>query len=259
MRERIDCALLVAVQGNQPAAAALAQGDHLQGRLCIRHFHFPVTDAGCLSADVLAANAMMFRRFDAVLVELDPQGLGWFRRALVNVGRQGGTPIVVLATDIRAPALNDLFSLGMADFVRLPDCLEELRLRVSRIMAHQGPIDHDSPAQDDSSASLSAAHPDAPKAALKSYEYGLGGSLCAPPAVNDLQASDSFRMAKGRVIERFERAYINAALGRHSGNIAMAARSAQKHRRAFWALMRKYQIDAAPYRSADNPKPVPEG
>jgi len=258
MRERIDCALLVAVQGNQPAAAALGQGDHLQGRLCIRHFHFPVTDAGCLSADVLAANAMMFRRFDAVLVELDPQGLGWFRRALVNVGRQGSTPVMVLSTDIRAPALNDLFSLGMADFVRMPICLEELRLRVSRIMAHLGPSEHDRPAHDDTSAS-SSARPCSPQAPLKPYEYEVGVSLCTPHAVNDPQASDSFRMAKGRVIERFERAYINAALGRHSGNIAMAARSAQKHRRAFWALMRKYQIDAAPYRSADNPKPVPEG
>src|SRR3546814_15833214 len=39
----------------------------------------------------------------------------------------------------------------------------------------------------------------------------------------------SFRTAKSQIIERFERAYITAALGRHSGNIAMAARAAQKH------------------------------
>src|SRR5690606_22055816 len=35
---------------------------------------------------------------------------------------------------------------------------------------------------------------------------------------------ESFRAAKSHVIARFERAYIIAALGRHSGNIAMAAR-----------------------------------
>src|SRR3546814_12809630 len=58
---------------------------------------------------------------------------------------------------------------------------------------------------------------------------------------------ESFRAAKSQVIERFERAYIKAALGRHSGNIAMAARAAQTHRRAFWALMRKNDIDATPF------------
>src|SRR3546814_13521062 len=64
---------------------------------------------------------------------------------------------------------------------------------------------------------------------------------------------ESFRAAKSPVIERFERAYITAALGRHSGNIAMAARAVQQHRRAFWALMRTHDLHAAPFRGEASP------
>ena len=42
--------------------------------------------------------------------------------------------------------------------------------------------------------------------------------------------------------------YTSLALSRHHGNVARAARASSKHRRAFWALMRKHGIDAAPYR-----------
>ena len=61
---------------------------------------------------------------------------------------------------------------------------------------------------------------------------------------------ESFRMAKARVVEGFERDYIRLALSRHAGNVAQAARACCKHRRAFWALMRKHGIEAAPYRQA---------
>src|SRR5690606_11202835 len=57
-----------------------------------------------------------------------------------------------------------------------------------------------------------------------------------------------FRQAKAQVVGRFERAYPRGALARHGGNVAQAARAACKHRRAFWALMRKHGIDARPYR-----------
>ena len=66
-----------------------------------------------------------------------------------------------------------------------------------------------------------------------------------------LTVKDSFREAKARLIERFEKEYIEQALERAQGNIAMAARASNKHRRAFWALMRKYEIDAEQYRVED--------
>jgi DNA-binding NtrC family response regulator len=61
----------------------------------------------------------------------------------------------------------------------------------------------------------------------------------------------SFREAKSLLVSQFERDYITHALDKHNGNIAMAARASQKHRRAFWALMRKYDIEAQAYRADD--------
>jgi DNA-binding NtrC family response regulator len=49
--------------------------------------------------------------------------------------------------------------------------------------------------------------------------------------------------AKAKVVANFEKSYIEAALLAHAGNITKAARSAGKHRRAFWELIRKYDID----------------
>jgi DNA-binding NtrC family response regulator len=58
-------------------------------------------------------------------------------------------------------------------------------------------------------------------------------------------ASESFREAK----IRFERAYIEDLLLAYQGNITKAAKAARKNRRAFWELIRKYQIDVARYKT----------
>lgn len=52
----------------------------------------------------------------------------------------------------------------------------------------------------------------------------------------------SFQEAKTKVIEQFEKAYIQELLVTHGGNITKAAQAAKKNRRAFWQLMRKYGI-----------------
>ena len=57
-----------------------------------------------------------------------------------------------------------------------------------------------------------------------------------------------FGRAKAEMVGRFERAYLHRCLVRHGGNVTQAARASAKHRRAFWALMRKHHIRAAPYR-----------
>ena len=72
------------------------------------------------------------------------------------------------------------------------------------------------------------------------------GGRREPPVV-----PESFRSAKCQIVDEFERQYITGALARHQGNIAMAARASSKHRRAFWALMRKHLIDAEQFRSDD--------
>lgn len=55
---------------------------------------------------------------------------------------------------------------------------------------------------------------------------------------------ESFHDAKMKMTAAFEKTYIERLLLAHHGNISQAARAAQKNRRAFWELVRKYQIDA---------------
>jgi two-component system response regulator GlrR len=65
----------------------------------------------------------------------------------------------------------------------------------------------------------------------------------AEPAVNE-----SFHSAKARVVESFERTYLEQLLATCSGNVSHAARMARKNRRAFWELLRKHRIDPQPFR-----------
>ena len=62
------------------------------------------------------------------------------------------------------------------------------------------------------------------------------------------QYPEGFQQLKSVVVAQFERTYLTHALARSKGNIALAARNSHKHRRAFWALMRKHQISADPFR-----------
>ncbi len=68
-------------------------------------------------------------------------------------------------------------------------------------------------------------------------------------AVPSVPAPESFRAAKERLVESFERAYIEQLLAQSGGNVTQAARAAQKNRRAFFELMRKYRIEPERYRA----------
>ena len=71
------------------------------------------------------------------------------------------------------------------------------------------------------------------------------------PARGDARSAESFREAKTRMVARFEKRYVEKMLAAHRGNISHAAAAAQKHRRAFWELIRKHRVDA------DRFRPVP--
>ena len=60
----------------------------------------------------------------------------------------------------------------------------------------------------------------------------------------------SFRAAKARVVEQFERSFIEQRLLECDGNVTRAARDARKNRRAFFALMRKHSIEPERFRSS---------
>jgi DNA-binding NtrC family response regulator len=64
------------------------------------------------------------------------------------------------------------------------------------------------------------------------------------PAVvsNSPSHKEPFKVAKAQVIESFERSYLKNLLNECGGNISKAARGAQKDRRAFFALLKKYDM-----------------
>jgi DNA-binding NtrC family response regulator len=53
----------------------------------------------------------------------------------------------------------------------------------------------------------------------------------------------SFKTAKAKAVEQFEKHYLQELLRANQGNITKAARQAEKNRRAFWELIRKHEID----------------
>lgn len=57
------------------------------------------------------------------------------------------------------------------------------------------------------------------------------------------EKQESLQQAKARMVEKFEKTYIQGLLVAYHGNISRAAQAAQKNRRAFWQLIRRYQID----------------
>lgn len=61
---------------------------------------------------------------------------------------------------------------------------------------------------------------------------------------------ESFRAAKARMVDAFERGYIERLLACSHGNITQAAQLAKKNRRAFFELIRKHGISTDRFRDA---------
>jgi two-component system response regulator GlrR len=70
--------------------------------------------------------------------------------------------------------------------------------------------------------------------------------ICLPSALESVEEM-SFKALKQHAIAEFESGYIRQLLASSEGNISQAARAAKKNRRAFWQLMRKYDIAASTY------------
>ena len=233
--------------------------------------------------DSLARQALALRRYDGCILPVTPCSLAWARMALQQARGALTTPILLLIHDVKAPAILDLLSLGAADFISQPVCPESLRVRLVRLARRIVPMSGaaggvherhatylDAHAQSRCVASGPAAvrFTDAGQEAHASHLRHASHPSHASPArprvpaelveqaLSNMRhqykrgAHDTFRAAKAHVVNGFEREYIRHALSRHGGNVAQAARACAKHRRAFWALMRKHGIEAAPYREA---------
>ncbi|UYO94194.1 hypothetical protein [Pollutimonas sp. M17] len=268
MRERLDCAILRTECSDEWVAPWL--GSHAGGRLHLQALGDCSADVGAPgSARALADLSMRLRRFDACLIPVTESSLPWVRTTLSTAGGIVQTPLMALVRGLKAAALNDLYSLGLADFMREPVCIEELRARIERLLDTRRYFSSQ-PAGARALSESEAGYGIVAGGVVRSGQDALCDTILQRSGM-ELEAfaiasasrcatsRESFRAAKSQVIERFERAYITAALGRHSGNIAMAARAAQKHRRAFWALMRKHEIDAAPFRREPTPSHPRDG
>jgi Nif-specific regulatory protein len=78
--------------------------------------------------------------------------------------------------------------------------------------------------------------------------HDLPDTFRAAAAARPETGASGFRVAKRRVIEEFERAYICRALEEASGNISRAAQAAGIDFKNFHAKMRRYRIEPAAYK-----------
>jgi DNA-binding NtrC family response regulator len=242
-----------------------------------------------LPVQALAQAGISLRRFDLCLVPVSVETLAWTRQALAMIPRGPFLPLVGIFQNLKSAAMQDLLELGMTDFVRLPLCPDEFRARllttVSRMpkattlrepepsySAQGGQVQvpqaipvslHASQGQALTPRSVVQTQSHAGRVFLsakaqrvKTSRAGERPHLKSAIAFNtnnrQVEQSSSFREAKNNLVSNFERTYITEALIKHCGNIAMAARASNKHRRAFWALMRKHDIDAELYRADDD-------
>jgi DNA-binding NtrC family response regulator len=77
---------------------------------------------------------------------------------------------------------------------------------------------------------------------ILSERFIISGEDVCLPAHRVSAYESSFKALKQRAIAEFETSYIRQLLASSDGNISQAARTAKKNRRAFWHLMRKYEI-----------------
>jgi len=242
-----------------------------------------------LPVQALAQASVSLRRFDLCLLPVSVDTLAWTRQALARIPRGPFLPLVGIFQNLKSAAMQDLLELGVSDFVRLPLCNDEFRARVLMTVSRvprPGTL-REPEASYSAPESISAGV--TPNYKSSHNEQGQGSSgiaslrasgsgsrvfMSAKPvkasagrgverqplqsaiALNAMHHHPgllgSFRDAKNSLVSQFERTYITQALIKHSGNIAMAARASSKHRRAFWALMRKHDIAAELYREGDS-------
>lgn len=247
-----------------------------------------------LPIETIAQAAVGLRRYDIALLPVSMETLAWTRQALSVIPRGPFIPMMGIFNEMRSAAIQDLLELGMCDFVRLPVCAEELRARLLAAVTNvprPGSLREPMPGYGqaswlsklDQTAAMTISNtvrptPAVSHAPLKPVKArrvtprrmsSNRPEISAPNALNGDSVRGgsesktlvvrepeqiSFKAAKAALVDDFERKFVTKALERNDGNIAMAARYADKHRRAFWALMRKHGIDALDFRQDD-----PEG
>ncbi len=204
--------------------------------------------------------------YDYCVFFVDLSSLVWARLCLAQLQGLAKTPIFLMVQGLSAPAIDDLLQLGAIDFFVHPVSPDEVR---SRIRRHLRRLVEEPQCQElDNEVKLPQSYylPAMPKSrgnaltlheAAKKYQLLLsdGATLEAfsmAVATRFAGSSHGYQAIKGCVVASFERAFVHAMLSRTEGNISAAARLAGQHRRAFWGLMKKHNIDPQTYKDPDD-------
>lgn len=266
-QERIDCAMLMTPSTQGWAGHWL--GHYAKGRMCIHALDMhEATDAAGLDA-LLAWLGLELSAYDVCLLPVCADNLSWTRTLLGQARVRLRMPLIAMTSGLKAVAIHDLLACGVADFIREPGCNEECSTRIANVLSRARSAQLEALSRSLAGKTQAATPPAASVVAEPPAVYAdpalgssvqngllrLGGealeACAAATAVRCAMCDEPFQRAKRRVVNGFERAYLSASLGRHAGNIAQAAKAAQKHRRAYWQLVRKHCIDIAQYREPE--------
>ena len=193
--------------------------------------------------------ALNLLQYQIALVAVSPTNLSWIRSQLHYARTYLRTPVIAVVKDLQAVAIQDLLDAGAADFILDHNLRTELPIRVKLLQQrlHQKATPYHTPAEVIDSSEPIAQSESTPYF-LQEEGINTLDAYTAAVASSYAHLEQPFQQAKNSVVRRFEKAYIRAALVRNQGNITRAARTASKHRRSFWELMRKHKIDADIYR-----------
>lgn len=206
--------------------------------------------------------------YDYCVFYVDVSTLVWARLSLAQLRGLSKTPIFIMAKDLAAPAIEDLLQLGAVDFFLHPASQNELLPRIKKHLRRlvydpqcqelqnkvKLPDSYFLPAMPKSRGNALTLHEAAQKYQVLLSDGATLEGFAMAVATRFANSGEGFQGVKRRVITSFERAFLHTMLSRTEGNISAAARLSGQHRRAFWALMKKHDIDAQPYREADQPQ-----
>lgn len=275
MRQQVDCAVLRLSVHESWVEESLQEAATAMSRIRLHRLDWELfgVDAETnqtpvnLDVQIFARSTVSLRRYDVCVLPVSMETLGWTRLALAAIPRGPFIPMVGLFNGLKSAAMQDLLELGMADFINLPASPDECRARILNVASRMprtltlrestsmaqpwvhaavtGDYDRLSgrPKEESASRVRTASNKAIKLVKTRAPQFG---QYIAPKSGEG--TAEPFREAKAFVVAEFEKEYITHALERHQGNIAMAARAASKHRRAFWQLMRKHNISADLYR-----------
>lgn len=192
--------------------------------------------------------AEQLKYYDVALVAVSPHNLSWIRSQLHYARAYLRTPILAVMRHLQPAAIQDVLDAGAADFIMDDSFITEFSIRVKLL---QHPRRGGRQATETNRVESESDLPS--EMVLSLQDAGALDAYTAAVATRCAIQSQSFQQAKRSMVHRFEKAYIRAALVRNQGNITRAARAAQKHRRSFWELMRKHNIDAEIFRESACP------